>query len=146
MNMKIKALYDILEVDPSLSTEEIRERYRKLCLRYHPDKRNSRAPLSEDAIKSFCEIQEAWEILRNPITRKEYDETLRQRDSLPLIYEEVDLDDMLYSVTHSQFSYPCRCGDQYYLSEEELEKGYDIIGCSSCSLAISIKYHKEEEG
>jgi diphthamide biosynthesis protein 4 len=142
--MEQKTLYDILEVEPTLETEEIKKVYQRLCLLYHPDKKRSRRVSSEDT-KHFCDIQYAWEILRDPVTRKNYDETLRQSECMPLIHEEVDLDDMVYSAKDHVFLHPCRCGDCYYLTEAELEQTYDIVYCDTCSLAIRILYKIEED-
>lgn len=65
---KLKDYYNILEVDFGLDILAIKKAYRRLALRYHPDKNNS-----YDANQIFIEITEAYVVLSNPITKEEYD-------------------------------------------------------------------------
>jgi len=60
--------YDILGVDKSASESEIKSAYRKLSLKYHPDRNNT-----EEAIAKFQEINQANEILSDTEKRKQYD-------------------------------------------------------------------------
>jgi DnaJ family protein A protein 2 len=64
-------LYEILEIESSATETEIKKAYRKLALRYHPDK------VSEDERESaevkFKEITHAYEILSDETKRGEYD-------------------------------------------------------------------------
>jgi molecular chaperone DnaJ len=66
--MLLKDYYKILEVQPVASLQEIKRSFRKLALKYHPDK-NAGNHLSE---AQFREIQEAYEVLSNPKKREEY--------------------------------------------------------------------------
>ena len=61
--------YEVLGVVPSASVDEIKKAYRKLALRYHPDKSNN-CPDSEEKFKG---ISKAYEILSDPEARKRYD-------------------------------------------------------------------------
>ncbi len=63
-----KDLYKILGVDFEASDEEIKQAYKKLVLKYHPDVAGISA---NEAL--FKDIQEAYEILKNKDTRKKYD-------------------------------------------------------------------------
>lgn len=63
-----KGLYDILGVAPSSTAAEIKTAYRKLALRYHPDKNAVEGPVR------FPQIQRAYEVLSNPQKRKIYDQ------------------------------------------------------------------------
>jgi len=67
--MPKKDYYDILGVDKDASKSEIKKAYRKLALKYHPDKNKS-----EDAEEKFKEISEAYAILYNDEKRKMYDQ------------------------------------------------------------------------
>ena len=64
-----KNYYEILGVSEDAGAEAIKKAYRKLARTYHPDK-NPDAP---DAEERFKEIQEAYSVLSDEKTRKEYD-------------------------------------------------------------------------
>ena len=63
-------LYSILEIDSSSSHDDIRKAYKKLALKYHPDKN----PLDNTSAEKFHAVSMAYEILSDPIQRKKYDE------------------------------------------------------------------------
>jgi curved DNA-binding protein CbpA len=62
--------YQVLEVDPSATTEEIRSAYRRAAMRWHPD-RNAGSKESEE---KFKEIARAYSILSDTLTRRQYDQ------------------------------------------------------------------------
>ena len=61
--------YKILEVPENTDISEIKKKYRKLAMKYHPDRNAG----DERAAKKFREITEAYEVLSNGEKRKEYD-------------------------------------------------------------------------
>ena len=63
--------YKILEIPNLATSEDIRKAYRKLALKWHPDKNPSQQEL---ALTKFKEISEAYEILSDNKKRKEYDQ------------------------------------------------------------------------
>lgn len=65
---KPKDYYRILEVDYEATEEEIRSNYIRLALKWHPDKQKG-----EDATSKFQEINEAYQVLSDPIRKQEYD-------------------------------------------------------------------------
>ena len=67
-------LYDILQVTPNASPEIIQAAYRAFAKQYHPDVNNSRG--STDDMKA---INAAWEVLRDPAKRKDYDRSIGVR-------------------------------------------------------------------
>ena len=65
-----KDYYKILEINKNSTPEEIRKAYKKLAMKYHPDK-NPENP-EESEIK-FKEISEAYSVLSNPSKKSDYD-------------------------------------------------------------------------
>lgn len=63
-------LYEILGVSRNASQEEIRKAYLKLAHKYHPDKTGG----DKDAETKLKEINAAYDVLKNPEKRKQYDQ------------------------------------------------------------------------
>jgi len=61
--------YDILGVSKNAEQVEIKSAYRKLAIKYHPDKN----PDNKEAEEKFKEAAEAYEVLSNPEKRQRYD-------------------------------------------------------------------------
>ncbi|KAL6563837.1 hypothetical protein OROGR_002796 [Orobanche gracilis] len=66
---KPKDYYKVLEVDFDASEEIIRTNYIRLALKWHPDKQKN----EDTATSRFQEINEAYQVLSDPVTRREYD-------------------------------------------------------------------------
>ena len=62
--------YEILGVKKTATEEEIKNAYRKLARKHHPDLN----PTDKDANKKFQQLNEANEVLSDPIKRKKYDQ------------------------------------------------------------------------
>jgi DnaJ-class molecular chaperone len=61
-------LYSILEVDKNATIDEIKKAYKKLAIKIHPDKNSS-----PNATEKFQEINMAYEILSDKVSKEKYD-------------------------------------------------------------------------
>src|SRR5437867_2424326 len=102
--MKYKDYYGVMGVDRKASAEEIKNAYRKLARKYHPDVSKER-----DAEEKFKELGEAYETLRDPEKRAAYDQLgshrpgqefrpppgwERQFGEGPFSFDDIDLGDL----------------------------------------------------
>jgi DnaJ-class molecular chaperone len=71
------SLYKILEIEESSSICEIKKAYKKLILKYHPDKSRK---LNIDTTSKFIEIKYAYDILSDEIKRKEYNNSFTKKN------------------------------------------------------------------
>lgn len=69
MSVAYKDYYKVLGVPRNASTEEIKKAFRKLAAKYHPDRNAGDTRMEE----KFKEINEAYEVLRDPQKRQRYD-------------------------------------------------------------------------
>ncbi|MEM2122026.1 MAG: molecular chaperone DnaJ [Candidatus Bathyarchaeia archaeon] len=91
--MAYKDYYKILGVSRNASKEEIKKAYRRLALKYHPDRNKS-----PDAEERFKEISEAYAVLSDDEKRRQYDllgrEGIGARYSPEDLFRGIDFDDI----------------------------------------------------
>lgn len=68
--MSKRDYYDILGVSRSATADEIKKAYRKLAIKFHPDKN----PGDKEAEENFKEAAEAYDVLSNPEKKQRYDQ------------------------------------------------------------------------
>lgn len=87
--------YETLGVSKSASAEEIKKAYRKLALKYHPDKNNG----EKSAEERFKQISEAYAVLSDAEKKKQYDTfgstQFHQRYSQEDIFRNFDINEIL---------------------------------------------------
>lgn len=69
-NMAKRDYYEVLGVDKSASANDIKKAYRKLAIKYHPDKN----PGDKEAEEKFKEAAEAYSVLSDPDKKARYDQ------------------------------------------------------------------------
>ncbi len=62
--------YEVLGVDKNASEDDIKKAYRKIAIKYHPD----RNPGNKEAEEKFKEAAEAYDVLHDPQKRQQYDQ------------------------------------------------------------------------
>ncbi|HKR04036.1 MAG TPA: J domain-containing protein [Bacteroidia bacterium] len=111
--MQYKDYYKTLGVNKNASADEIKKAYRKLAVKYHPDKNPNNKPAEE----KFKEINEANEVLGDPEKRKKYDTLGENWKS----YERTGANPNDFD--WSQFTQQQRRGSRNYETETEFDFG-----------------------
>ena len=79
--------YEVLKIDESASSDEIKKAYRKLCLINHPDRNNS----SSESTKKFQDITSAYELIGDESRRKQYDmQSKMQSGGMPFSFSHTN--------------------------------------------------------
>lgn len=136
----------------------MKQRYQQLVKKTHPDKvqqsyRTDGTPDSDKHVEDFIAIKRSWDILGDPVAKREYDANLKQAifdenvniaGTVSLKEFQVHSTDTPEATNMNQYSYDCRCGGEYILTDADLSVSRSslpeqfIIGCSNCSLYVEI--------
>lgn len=65
-----RCYYEVLDLQKTCSEDEVKKGYRKLAMKWHPDKNPDN---KEEASEKFREVNEAYEVLSDGEKRKKYD-------------------------------------------------------------------------
>lgn len=109
--MKKRTHYDNLKVSRDAPQEVIRAAYRSLSNKYHPDKN----PGSAEAEMAMKLINEAYEILSNPVKRKKHDEWIDNNTMTSSSIVSDDSDLSKYTLSWEQYI------EKYNVSRKQLE-------------------------
>lgn len=86
--MNKKNYYEILQIDKNASQEVIEKVYKTLAKKYHPDlQAEADKPKAEAILK---EINEAYDVLSNPVKRANYDQTLENSEISEESFNEIN--------------------------------------------------------
>jgi curved DNA-binding protein CbpA len=77
-NQHEENLYNILEINTNASINEIKKAYRKLSLKYHPDKQINSILTNEEKNEKFIKLRNAYEILSDENKRETYDKKIQK--------------------------------------------------------------------
>lgn len=141
-----------------ISTDELRQAYKRALLAQHPDKKAFLSPASEAAGVTIDEIGEAYRVLGDAKLRAEYDHEIKAQRAFLEDAEEgtrhtgmetLDLGELEFDAGSEQWIRSCRCGSvpAFLITEAELEKNVEygelVTGCKGCSLWLKVLFSVE---
>ncbi len=120
-----KDFYKVLGVNRTATQEEIKDAYRRLALKYHPDVNKS-----SDAEAQFKEINEAYAVLSDPKKRRAYDaygpEGFGQRYTEEEIFRGFDFEEILKDLQKFGFGAGAFGSGPFGMSEQQEQKGVEL--------------------
>lgn len=113
--MSDKKFYQLLDVSEDASLDEIKKAYRKLAIKFHPDKNPNN---KEEAEEKFKEITRAYEVLSDPDKREKYDRYGDEMDDIP-DHMGMDINDLFSGIFANPFGFE-------FQRQHNDERKYDI--------------------
>jgi len=152
-NEHLTDYYSLLRITRSASPDTIKAAYHRALLRAHPDKIRQRAyDLSQSA--DVGQLHDAFVTLSSATLRSAYDAQgmgSRRTDPRPSQivslerFECSDREDPDGRAISTCWTFSCRCGGKYEVTEDHLERGLHLVGCGSCSEVIWVGYEVTDE-
>ena len=138
--------YAVLSLATSASPTEIKSAYHRALLLHHPDKRNTVSSGTE--VVDISLLKRAFTTLSAPDLREKYDASRNSRPSGPRPAQVISLEEFDEHAGENTddlyWTYDCRCGGIYRISEADMEKDQHLIGCNSCSEVVWVGYEVAE--
>ena len=135
-----KDYYGILGVTASAEMAVIKAAYKALAGIYHPDRNPT-----PDAKEKMQAINEAWSVLANSETRKEYDEALHQREPDGNFFTEDDQEDSIKSYFEKDWTFALSYYPNLETHANRLEKISRRLGVAYKAVLVSEKKFKNAE-
>jgi diphthamide biosynthesis protein 4 len=145
--------YSLLRITRSASPNTIKAAYHRALLRAHPDKVRQRADDSSQ-LADVGLLHDAFVTLSSTTLRSAYDaQGMRSHRTDPRPSQVVSLERFECSdlegpdgrTISSRWTFPCRCGGKYEVTDDHLERGLHLVGCGSCSEVIWAGYEVVNE-
>lgn len=142
--------------DVILSSQDLRDAYKRALLLHHPDKKLINGALPQTA--TVDNVTFAYRTLSDPNARARYDRSLNISDNSVMSkddgthrtgLETVDLDALTFRPKTEIWTRACRCGDAqgHIVTEQDLENhvedGEITVGCKGCSLWLRVLFGVE---
>jgi diphthamide biosynthesis protein 4 len=147
-NEDLTDYYSLLRITRSASPNAIKAAYHRALLRAHPDKIRQRADDSSQLVDVGL-LHDAFVTLSSATLRSAYDaQGMGSRRTDPRPSQVVSLERFECSdpegpnggAISTCWTFPCRCGGKYEVTEDHLECGLHLVGCGSCSEVIWVGY------
>ena len=159
--------YEVLNVRPDATADEIKRSFHRAAKITHPDKRQNKSN-DKNANADFLKIKAAWKVLGDTKSRSDYDASLQKKIeressvlhlSIRVRLSEMDCDlcqieeegeeDVEGDNCQHVFSYKCVCGDSFMIFSDELSTEEDFgartlapqlqfFDCNSCSHKLCV--------
>ncbi len=155
-NEDLTDYYSLLRITRSASPNTIKAAYHRALLRAHPDKARQRADDSSlsSQLADVGLLHDAFMTLSSATLRSAYDtQGMQSRRTDPRPSQVVSLEQFECSdlegpdgrAISTCWTFPCRCGGTYEVTEDHLEHGLHLVGCGSCSEVIWVGYEVVNE-
>ena len=118
--------------------------YHRALLRHHPDKQSTHQTQPRATHKDIGLLKRAYETLVAPDLRARYDARRVHKGSSPRPAQVISLEDFT-ELDEEGWTHGCRCSGTYTITEQDMERGQHLVGCSSCSEVIWVGYELADE-